>query len=120
MCSSHNCCWQKTNSSDRTKHVDICFHLIRQHIQGTVKVEFVRSRENDADLFTKKRQWRDIRRTQEKMVWMQTEYERAAQDSTTGRVLEDVVNLPKTTSPYLLKMISPIESHFNITEKRKG
>ena len=41
-------------TSDRTKHVDICYHFIRQYIQeGTVKLEFVKSRENDADLFTK-------------------------------------------------------------------
>jgi len=45
---------ENQNTSYRTKHVDICFHFIRQHIQeGNVKVEFVRSRENDADLFTK-------------------------------------------------------------------
>ena len=43
-------------------------------------------------------------------------------------LLEDVVHLPKMTSPYLPKMTSPyllktissIESHFNITEKEKG
>jgi len=45
---------ENQNTSERTKHVDICFHFIHQHIQeGTVKVEFVRSPENDADLFTK-------------------------------------------------------------------
>jgi len=37
-------------------------------------------------------------------------------------MLEDVVHLPKMTSPYLLKMTSPyhIESHFNKTQKEKG
>ena len=111
---------ENQNTSYRTKHVDICFHFIRQHIQeGNVKVEFVRSRENDADLFTKNINGETFEEHRRKMVWTQTEYERAAQDSTTVRVLEDVVQLPKMTIPYLLKTISPIESHFNITEKDK-
>jgi len=32
----------------------------------------------------------------EKMVWTQAEYEWAAQESTTGRVLEDFVHFPKS------------------------
>jgi len=41
-------------------------------------------------------------------------------------LLEDVVHFPKSqystkiTSPYLLKITSPIESHFNKVEKGKG
>ena len=98
--------------------------------QGTVKVEFVRSQENDSDLFTKNISGETFKEHRRKMVWMETEYEWAAQDSTTVRVLEDVAHLPKMTSPYLLKMTSPyllrmtspyhIESHFNKTEKEKG
>ena len=42
------------NSSDRTKHVDICYHYIRQYIkEGTIMIEFVRSSENKSDIFMK-------------------------------------------------------------------
>ena len=41
-------------TSDRTKHVDVRYHFIREYIEnGTVKILFIRSGENDADLFTK-------------------------------------------------------------------
>jgi hypothetical protein len=41
-------------TSERTKHVDIRHHFTREFIEdGIVKVIFVRSNENDADLFTK-------------------------------------------------------------------
>jgi len=92
---------ENQNTSDRTKHVDIYFHFIRQHIQeGTVKVEFVRRQENDSDLFTKNVNGETFEEHRRKMVWTRTVYEHAVQDSTTGRVLEDVVHLlPKMTSP---------------------
>jgi len=118
---------ENQNTSDRTKHVDICFHFICQHIQErTVKVEFVKSRENDVDLFTKNVNGETFEEHRGKMVWTRAEYECAAQESTTGRVLEDVVHFPKSqyltkmTSPYLLKTTSPIESHFNKVDKGKG
>ena len=45
---------ENQNSSDHTKHVDIRYHFIRQYIKdGTIMVEFVRSSENDSDIFTK-------------------------------------------------------------------
>jgi hypothetical protein len=41
-------------TSERTKHVDIRHHFVREYIEdGVVKVIFVKSSENDADLFTK-------------------------------------------------------------------
>ena len=41
-------------TSDRTKHVDVQYHFIQEYIEnGTVKILFIRSGENDADLFTK-------------------------------------------------------------------
>ena len=46
---SHN-----AKNSNRTKHVDICAHLVRQYVEdGIIKVIFVRSAENEADTFTK-------------------------------------------------------------------
>jgi hypothetical protein len=44
------------NSSNgfRTRHVDTCYHFISEFIEdGFIKVEFVQSVENDADIFTK-------------------------------------------------------------------
>jgi hypothetical protein len=41
-------------TGERTKHVDIRHHFVREYIEeGIVKIVFVRSRENDADIFTK-------------------------------------------------------------------
>ena len=37
-----------------TKHIDIKYHFIREQVEnGTVEIVFVRSEENDADIFTK-------------------------------------------------------------------
>jgi ribosomal protein L24 len=41
-------------TGERTKHVDIRHHFVREYIEdGMVKIMFVRSRHNDADIFTK-------------------------------------------------------------------
>ena len=41
-------------TGDRTKHVDIRYHFVRDYIEeGIVKIIFVKSAENDADIFTK-------------------------------------------------------------------
>ena len=46
---SHN-----AKASARTKHIDIQYHFIREHVvDGLVEIVFVRSEENDADIFTK-------------------------------------------------------------------
>ena len=38
----------------RTKHIDVRYHYIRQHIEeGTIEMELIRSEENTADMFTK-------------------------------------------------------------------
>ena len=40
--------------SKRTKHVDTRTHFVRRYVEdGTIKIIFVRSEENDADIFTK-------------------------------------------------------------------
>jgi hypothetical protein len=45
---------ENRNSSERTKHIDIKYHYIREQIDaGLVEIKFVRSEENLADLFTK-------------------------------------------------------------------
>jgi hypothetical protein len=41
-------------TSQRTKHVDTRYHFVRNYIEdGIIKVVFVRSEDNDADIFTK-------------------------------------------------------------------
>ena len=41
-------------TSQRTKHIDIRCHFVREFIEdGILKIEFVPSAENDADIFTK-------------------------------------------------------------------
>ena len=41
-------------ASAQTKHIDICYHFIREHVvDGMVEIIFLRSEENDADIFTK-------------------------------------------------------------------
>ena len=45
---------ENQNSSDCTKHVDICYHFICQYIKDeTIMIELVRSSENDSEIFTK-------------------------------------------------------------------
>ncbi len=46
---------KNATTGNRTKHFDTRYHFVREYIQdGTMKVVFVRSEENDADIFTKK------------------------------------------------------------------
>ena len=45
---------ENQNSSDRTKHIDTRYHFVRQYIRNkTVMIEFVRSHDNNSDIFTK-------------------------------------------------------------------
>jgi len=80
---------ENQNSSDRTKHVDIRYHFIRQYIkEGTIMIEFVRSSENDSDIFTKN-VTSNVQQTCKKMIWTKEEYEAEAETRilATGRVL---------------------------------
>ena len=41
-------------TSARTKHVDIKYHYVREYVtEGVVAIKFVRSEENDSDIYTK-------------------------------------------------------------------
>jgi len=45
---------KNATTGNRTKHIDTRYHFVREYIEdGILKVLFVRSEENDADLFTK-------------------------------------------------------------------
>ena len=42
------------NMSQQTKHVNICYKYVNEYVKnGMIKVVFVRSENNDADVFTK-------------------------------------------------------------------
>ena len=41
-------------TSDCTKHMDICYHLVHEYVEdGMVKIKFIKLEENDAGLFMK-------------------------------------------------------------------
>ena len=41
-------------ASQRTKHIDVKYHYIRQHVEeGIVKINLVKSEDNTSDVFTK-------------------------------------------------------------------
>ena len=45
---------QNASTGVRTRHIDTRYHFIREIIDdGLIKIEFVRSKENDSDIFTK-------------------------------------------------------------------
>ena len=45
---------ENPNSGVRTRHVDTRYHFVREHVEdGFIKIVFVKSEENDADIFTK-------------------------------------------------------------------
>ena len=44
----------KSTGSHRTRHVDVRYHYVREYVEeGTVKIVFVKSAENVADIFMK-------------------------------------------------------------------
>ena len=56
MCDNVGAIFLSNNAknSNRTKHVDIRAHFVRQYVEdGIIKVNFVRSTDNEADTFTK-------------------------------------------------------------------
>ena len=45
---------QNSSTGVRSRHVDTRYHFIRENVEdGIVRVEFVRSNDNDSDIFTK-------------------------------------------------------------------
>ena len=45
---------KKATVNDRSKHIDIRYHYVRQlYLEGTIKIEHIAGTENVADLFTK-------------------------------------------------------------------
>jgi hypothetical protein len=78
--------------SDRTKHVDVRHHFVREYIEdGVVKIIFVKSEENDADIFTKNTTGIIHEKHSPKIVWDKSE---VIADDASGRVLKDESNIP--------------------------
>jgi hypothetical protein len=45
---------KNASTTTRTKHIDIRYHFIREHVDnGKIKIKFVRSEDNTADIMTK-------------------------------------------------------------------
>ncbi len=71
----------------RTKHVDICWRFVNEFVEdGFLKVIFVRSENNDADIFTKNLKGEKFEKHSLKMI----EKRNLSQIKSTGRVSECV------------------------------
>jgi hypothetical protein len=56
-------------SGQRTKHIDVRVHFVRQYIEdGIFKIVFVKSENNDADIFTKNTSEEIFKEQSEKIV----------------------------------------------------
>jgi hypothetical protein len=45
---------QNSSSGMRTQHIDTCYHFVRENLDdGIIKIEFIKSVENQSDIFTK-------------------------------------------------------------------
>ena len=85
--------WLANNSSvsERTKHVDLRAHFVRDMIKDQViEINFVKSAENDSDIMTKNQQGQHYMYAKSKLVYTVQEMneKRDIQDEETGRMLE--------------------------------
>ena len=85
--------WLANNSSvsERTKHVDLRAHIVRNMIKDQViEINFVKSAENDSDIMTKNQQVQYYMYANSKMVYTVQEMseKKDIQDEETGRILE--------------------------------
>ena len=60
---------QNAKASARTKHIDVKYHFTRDYIvDGVVMIKFVKSEENDSDIFTKNTSRETFHRHEEKFI----------------------------------------------------
>ena len=58
------------NTGDRTQHIDIRTAFVKEYQEdGKIIIKFVKSEDNDADIFTKNTSSISFQRHQEKLVW---------------------------------------------------
>ena len=87
--------WLANNSSvsERTKHVDLRAHFVREMIKDQViEINFVKSAENDSDIMTKNQQGQNMN-AKSKLVYTVQEMNKKKtiediEDEETGRMLE--------------------------------
>ena len=85
--------WLPTTTSDRTKHIDIRTSFVKEY-QEDVKIiiKFVKSEDNEADIFTKNTTNVIFQRHQKKLVWDKGEvnkeesHELIQDEKSTGRL----------------------------------
>ena len=76
---------ENNNSGERTKHVDIRYHFVREVIQeGKVKIVFVRSKENVADIFTKNTTGDIFQQHMQKLVWSKEQMNEQGAEGSSG------------------------------------
>ena len=85
--------WLANNSSvsERTKHVDLSAHFVRDMIKDQViEINFVKSAENDSNIMTKNQQGQHYMYAKSKLVYTVQEMneKRDIQDEETGKMLE--------------------------------
>ena len=85
--------WLANNSSvsQRTKHVDLRAHFVRDMIKDQViEINFVKSAENDSDIMTKNQQGQHYMYANSKLVYTVQEMneKKDIEDEETGRMLE--------------------------------
>ena len=67
---------KSASTSSRTKHIDTHYHFVREYVEdGVIQIEFVRSEENQADIFTKNLPKESYSKHSMKMLKTQLEYE---------------------------------------------
>jgi hypothetical protein len=60
---------QNASPGVRTRHADTLYHFVRENLEdGMIKVEFVKSSENDSDIFTKNLNQEIYKRHMEKIL----------------------------------------------------
>ena len=65
--------WLSNNCSDRTKHIDIRTSFVKEYQEdGKIIIKFVKSEENEADIFTKNTTNMIFSNHQKKLVWDKT------------------------------------------------
>ena len=85
--------WLANNSSvsERTKHVDLGAHFVRDMIKDQVmEIKFLKSAENDSDIMTKNQQGEHYMYAKSKLVYtvQETNEKKDTEDEETGRMLE--------------------------------
>ena len=83
------------NTGDRKKHIDIRTSFVKEYQEdGKIIIKFVKSEDNEADIFTKNTSNIIFQRHQEKLVWDKKEVtedklpSRGSKYETTGRMLK--------------------------------